>query len=322
MLACLAARIGRWLVVVPGSEAGRLKVAIITTKRERFHRYLCAEVARRHQVVAVLHPKPARGRSKGRIAHHRESIKKYGVIHHMMQRLAHRGVGWNLSRDVERASERYMPEADAEYERLVSGVAHDVQDVNGEEGIGLIRRYEPDVVLCSGGPIYRAPLIEAAGLMLNYHTGVSPIYNGAGTVFWTFANRQPHMTGGTVMRMSTVVDGGDVLAHHLPAVEAGDTPGSLFMKSIMGGVRLYNEVLDHLAAGGSIRAVPQGRPFLNYYGYEWTVCQTLAIGRFVRQGLCRKLARPEIHARYWDAPDEETARRAMERTLLGLIYDA
>ena len=139
-------------------------------------------------------------------------------------------------------------------------------------------------------------------------------------MFWTYANRQPHLTGGTLMKMSPSVDGGDMLAHYLPAVEADDTPGSLFMKSIAGGVAMYNQVLDHLESGGNITSVPQGRSFLHYYSYQWTVQQTLLIERFVRNRICKELVRPEIIAEYWNLEDDDSARVAVKETLSGLVF--
>ncbi|MDP9226855.1 MAG: hypothetical protein M3P18_24030 [Actinomycetota bacterium] len=33
-----------------------MNLVIITTSRQMYHQYLCAEVAKQHRVVAVLHP--------------------------------------------------------------------------------------------------------------------------------------------------------------------------------------------------------------------------------------------------------------------------
>lgn len=297
-----------------------MKVAIITTTRQRYHQYLCAEIAKSNELVAVFNPlsKPPK---TGRIQHHRDNIAKYGFIQHVLQKLARRHVGWNLDQDVATAEDRLIPNAEADFQKHVAPLVRDVADINSAEGIALIREINPDLVLCSGGPIYRKPLIEACGTMLNFHTGISPLYNGAWTVFWTYANRQPHLTGGTVMRMSPVVDGGDILAHYLPSVEAEDTPGSLFIKTLIGGAKLYNEVIDDLAADRPLIALPQGKAFHYYYGYEWTVSQTIAIARHVRNRICKKHVRPEIIARYWNASDEAEGRSRLEQTLLKLVYN-
>lgn len=300
-----------------------MNVVIITTREQTYHRYLCAEIARRHRVVAVFHPRPPRPSRRAPLARIRDRLRRPGVARYVVRRLVQYGLasrGWDEEADLADAHRRLVPRADAEYERHVAPVAREVDDVNSPEGVRLLASVEPDVVVCSGGPIYRAPLIAAAPLMLNFHTGISPIYNGAYTVYWTFANGQPHLTGGTLMKMSLVVDGGDVLGHYLPAVEPGDTPGIQFVKTIMGGAAMYNRFLDDLAAGRPYVALPQGAPFRRYFIDEWTPFQPLAIQRHISADVCRRFPRPERVHEYWNLADRDAADRALRDTLLGLVY--
>jgi len=301
-----------------------MRVAIITTKEESYHQHLCVEIVRRHNVVAVLHPRAREWSRRESREMRRRNIENVGYVQHLLQRLARNRyfkVGWDEQADLQRAQERFFAEVEADYVRFVAPLARDVDDVNSVEGIALLSSVQPDVVVCSGGPIYRAPLIDAVELMLNFHTGVSPLYNGASTIYWTFANRQPHLTGGTLMTMSTVVDGGDILAHYLPDVEAADTPAVQFMKCLIGGTRLYIEFLDHLAAGKSFVGVRQGRPFLNYYGSDWTVAQNLSIERSIAKQICARHVRPEIVCRYWQVGSREIATERARQLLLELIHD-
>jgi methionyl-tRNA formyltransferase len=301
-----------------------MKVVIITTPEEMYHRHLCAEIARRHRVVAVLHPRPRSGARTTRLELMRRLMRALGAPRDLLQGLARRALtwnGWDATADLAEASRRLIPGAGVAYERYAAPVAREVDDINSADGVRLLASLEPDVVVCSGGPIYRPPLIEAARLMLNFHTGISPIYNGAFTVYWTFANRQPHLTGGTLMLMSPVVDGGDVLGHYLPVVEPGDTPGIQFVKSIMGGTAMYNRFLDDLAAGKPYIALPQGRSFRRYLIEEWTPFQPLAIRRYIADDLCRRFACPERIHDYWRLPDRDAAERELRATLLRLVYD-
>ncbi len=302
-----------------------MNVVIITTREPVYHQYLCAEIARRHHVVAVLHPqKPVHTRAESR-ALRRKNIEKFGHLHHLLQKLGKnrfRSFGWNERADLERAQRKYMPAAEAEYQSLVAPKAETIADINSREGIARLASFQPDVVLCSGGPIYRRALIQSTKLMLNFHTGLSPIYNGSYTIYWTYANRQPHLTGGTLMRMSPVVDGGDILAHYRPAIAADDTPADQFMKCIMGGARLYNRFLDDLAAGKSFVSVPQGPPFLYYYGHDWTVFQNLTIERSIKNQICKAHVRDEIVNDYWTLPDPAAARAALREVLLSMVQHA
>jgi methionyl-tRNA formyltransferase len=300
-----------------------MNVVIITTREEAYHQYLCVELARRHNVVAVLHPRPRIWTRADVRRARRRDIEKQGLAYYVLRKLARnrfKTLGWDEREDLARAQQRFFPHAAEDYRREVAPRAHDVDDINAPEGVELLAGFRPDVVVCSGGPIYREPLIRAAGLMLNFHTGISPLYNGSYTIYWTYANRQPHLTGGTLMLMSPVVDGGDILAHFLPDVEAGDTPAVQFMKCIAGGVRLYGDFLADLARGAPYATAPQGRPFLNYRDDDWTVAQNLAIARNIRNKICKKFVRGEIVRKYWDLGDREAAREAVRRTLLELIY--
>jgi folate-dependent phosphoribosylglycinamide formyltransferase PurN len=302
-----------------------MNVVIITTREEIYHQYLCVELARRHNVVGVIHPRPKRWTRADVRQARRRDIQTFGLTYYVLRKLArnrYKTLGWDEQADLEQAQRRFFPDAAEAYRREVAPRARDVDDVNAPEAVDLLRSLQPDAVVCSGGPIYREPLIRAAGLMLNFHTGISPLYNGAYTVYWTYANRQPHLTGGTLMLMSPVVDGGDILAHFLPDVEAGDTPATQFMKCIAGGVRLYDAFLTDRARSAPFTKVPQGRPFLNYRDSDWSVCTNLAIARHIRNKVCKKFVRGEIVRKYWDLGDAEAAREAVRGTLLELVYHA
>jgi methionyl-tRNA formyltransferase len=303
-----------------------LKVAITTTPGELFHKYFCATIASRFDVVGVLHPNPARKSARLLdLAAHKRAIRKYGLVHHLLSKLGSnklKSVGWDLAKDVAEAESEFFPDAAADYQAKVASRARLVEDINGPEGVDLLRSLDADVVVNSGGPIYRKPVLKAARLMLNFHTGVSPIYNGSESAFWTFANGQPHVTGGTLMVMNAGVDAGDMLAHYMPPVEPGDTPGRQFIKTIMGGVDLYCRFLGHLEAGKPFVGAPQGRPFHYTVSADWSVHQNLSIERHIRQGICKKYARPEIVSIYWDQPDEASAKRVARAFLAGIIFDA
>ncbi|NWG70357.1 MAG: hypothetical protein HXY23_01945 [Parvularculaceae bacterium] len=302
-----------------------LRVVIIATPGERFHRHLCAAIARRFDVVGVLHPAPrAKGGGFFDLAAHRQAVEKRGLAFHVLQKLASnkvKSLGWDLRKDVAEAETALFPDADADYAAFAAAKARLVEDINGPEAVRLLTDMQADVVVNSGGPILKRPLLAAAPLMLNYHTGVSPLYNGSESVFWTFANGQPHITGGTLMVMNEGVDAGPMLAHYLPAVEAGDTPGRQFMKAIAGGVELYCRFLDHLSAGRSFVAAPQGRSFFYSLGADWSVHQNLMIERRVKQDIAGKFARPERIGIYWDKPGEAAAIEAARAFLSKLVYD-
>lgn len=284
---------------------------VIVTDKDLMHKYLCVRIADQHDVVAVLHPWGAGRTAKGRLRSLADDVRKHGAPALILQKLSPR-LGWNRREGLGRAQRRAFADVAAAYDKRVAPLARDVEDINAPEAIHALSGLKADVVICLGGPIYRAPLIKAANLMLNYHTGISPIYNGAGTIFWTFANKHVHLAGGTLMVMNEVVDGGDILAHYLCPIEADDDPGTLFAKAIVGGTKLYDRFLGHLSQGGPYVGIPQTGSFFNYRGFEWTVGQTLAVQRNIDQGLCRRFERAEEIIEYWRLGTEQAARQALK----------
>jgi hypothetical protein len=227
--------------------------------------------------------------------------------------------GWNNKAEMRAEAERRFSEAVRSYDALPAGLVHRDVDVHAE-GPVLLGRLHPDVVVVLGGPVYPKAFIEAAPLVLNFHSGISPIYNGTGTIRFAFANGHPHLCGGTLMKMSSIVDGGSILGHFLPEVESGDTPASLFMKTAMGATTLYDRILGSLGAGSKLSSAPQARPLFYYRSLNWTLYQSLQIRRQVKLDLGRKYARPEEVVEYWREPDDSAASATLDATIRRLLW--
>ena len=300
-----------------------MRVAIITPAAPAHHQHFCAHLAERHDVVGVVHPAPRPTSFCGQLAKLRRHFA-HGVTYGTLRTLAAVRtplIGWNWREAHDAAEARFFAGAADAYERAgVADVAHEVGDVNGDETIALVRRLAPDVVLCLGGPVYKRPLIEACGTMINFHSGVSPVYNGASTIMFAFANGHVHLCGGTLMTMSPVVDGGDIMAHYLPAIERDDDPATLFMKTVRGAADVCSRFLDHLAAtGGSFTKVPQTPPLFTCTNEGWTVHHTQRIRRHLELGTVARHLRPEQLRPYWNLGSDREARDSVRETISGLL---
>lgn len=53
-------------------------------------------------------------------------------------------------------------------------------------------------------------------ICLNIHMGISPQYRGSSTNFWAMYDNRPEMVGATIMKLSHVLDGGDILYYSFP----------------------------------------------------------------------------------------------------------
>jgi methionyl-tRNA formyltransferase len=277
-----------------------MRVVIITDKG-LMHVYLCAQIAAKYEVVGIFHPLDSAQTSRSRIRTLSSHLRKHGAAATLLNKLSTARLvrlGWKRAENVRRAERRFFADAQTAYDSKARRLARDIADINSPESVRLLSELRADVVICLGGPVYRSPLIEASKLMLNYHTGVSPIYNG-----------------GTLMVMNKVVDGGDILAHYLCPIEPDDDPGTLLMKAVMGGTRLYDNFLQHLSRGGHYVRVPQTGSFFNYRSAEWMVCHDVATQRNIDRGLCQQFTRAEELIEYWRLGSVPAARQALRENI-------
>jgi hypothetical protein len=155
--------------------------------------------------------------------------------------------------------------------------------------------------------------------MVNFHSGISPLYNGTSTIAFAFANGHPHLCGGTLMLMSTAVDCGDILAHYLPSVTRDDDPASLFAKTVKGAAVATDAFVSHLETGAEWVSTRQPPPLFYYRGADWTIYHGQRVRRALSGGVPDALLRDERLAPYWDAADQQEARRRVNETLTGLL---
>jgi methionyl-tRNA formyltransferase len=299
-----------------------MRVVVITPSGKPHSRALCAAIAEEHELVAVLHPQPRMRSRAERVAQLRAEVRRVGPMQEVVRLLATSRSplrGWDLRGDEEAALARTFPYAGERYKRRAAHLAEPVDDINGATAIARLRVLEPDVVCCLGGPIYRPPLIASVPLMLNFHSGVSPLYNGASTVAFAFANGHLRLCGGTLMTMSPEVDGGDILAHVLPEIGPGDTPGTLFARTVAGGIDAYLGVLRHLAAGGKPTGAPQDGPLFYVRSSDWTVLHGHRVRRLVASDAGAAGARERRIASYWDAASPAEAAARVRATLAPLV---
>lgn len=297
-----------------------MRVAIITPEQPLHHQHFCAYLACRHEVVGVVHPNGhAPSNRLGRL---RRELRDYGAGHEVLRTLATVPGplrGWDHRGATGPALNARFNGAAAEYRALAAPVARTVDDVNGAEAIEHISSLGADVVVCLGGPIYRRPLVEAVPLMVNFHSGISPLYNGASTIAFAYANGHPQLCGGTLMVMSQVVDGGDILAHYMPSIERDDDPATLFAKTVGGAAALTDAFLSRLEEDTTFAACPQAPPLFYYRGADWTIYHGQRVRRALRRGVADEHLRPERVEPYWNAADTEDARRLVNATLADLL---
>ena len=97
-------------------------------------------------------------------------------------------------------------------------------DLNGEDAIALLKKYEPTMCLFTGGGLIREQVLALAGKgVLNCHMGILPRYKGMDVVEWPLLLNDKDNVGVTTHFMDKGVDTGRIIAKEYIKPRAGET---------------------------------------------------------------------------------------------------
>lgn len=124
------------------------------------------------------------------------------------------------------------------------------ESINTPEGVAALKELRPDLlVVAAYGQILSREVLEAAPLGgINVHASLLPKYRGAAPVAWAIYHGETE-TGVTIIRMTTGLDAGDMLAQEAIAIHPDETAGELEARLAPLGAQLAVKVVDQLAAG-------------------------------------------------------------------------
>ena len=133
------------------------------------------------------------------------------------------------------------------------------ESINTPEGIRALDAWKPDllVVAAYGQILSKDVLAVAPKGGVNVHASLLPKYRGAAPIAWAIYNGETE-TGVTIIRMSTALDAGDLLAQEKLSIGPEETAGELETRLAPLGARLALTVIDQIAAGKSSGA-PQNK---------------------------------------------------------------
>lgn len=291
----------------------KLRIVILTGSLPH-HKYFCLNLAKNFEVLGVFTSSGKSYGFKDKINKLVKEIKASGVMYTAM-RWSGKKVGTPIKHNYIVEEKVYFPDVDHRFARELAELVSNVDDINSEATISKISGLFPDVVVCLGGVIYSRRLIESVPLMLNWHSGISPIYNGACSGEFAFANGHPNLTGGTLMVINPKVDGGDILAHYFTDIERGDTPAKLFIKTVRAAPNVYTRFLNYLKDNKPYVAVEQTPAVFNTTTSDWTIYHSLKVRKMIRDQLIDKYVRPAKTVCYWNEPDKETAQKKLNNTI-------
>jgi methionyl-tRNA formyltransferase len=297
-----------------------LRVVIVTGKGPH-QKNLCVKLAENHEVVGIVHPKDEPAGLSASFKKLRRQLKREGFSTVLLHALKGLPVGRAPKHNGSASELPDFKQSVEDYNRLDRSLIFSSCDVKSPEAHALLRSLRPDVTVCLGGPVYPKAFIEASPLMLNFHSGVSPIYNGTASIEFAFANGHLHLCGGTLMVMNAAVDGGGILGHYLPAIHEGDTPEGLFRRTVNGAVGMYDRLLENLAGHpGRLLSLPQPQPLFYTRGAELGWHHRVMIAARCRANLPARQKRNEKIIEYWRASDAAAAAAAYRQTIETLLW--
>jgi methionyl-tRNA formyltransferase len=129
--------------------------------------------------------------------------------------------------------------------------------VNSNEVLRKIRNQKIDLLLVYGTSIVKDYILNKSKLALNLHWGLSPYYRGTNCTKWALVNWDPYNIGVTIHRISSSIDGGDIVAQKRISINSDDTSDSINMRLSIIGTELMIKVLDKMKNGENINFIKQ-----------------------------------------------------------------
>lgn len=127
---------------------------------------------------------------------------------------------------------------------------HQPESINTAEGVSYLKDLKPDllVVAAYGQILSKDVLTVPPKGGINVHASLLPKYRGAAPVAWAIWKGETE-TGVCIIRMTTGLDAGDILARGALAIEPHETAGELESRLGPLGAKLAIDVADRLELG-------------------------------------------------------------------------
>lgn len=266
---------------------------LLVTNKNNHHKYWAFELYSRFNVVGIIHPHP----TSNRVRLFNE-LKKSNILFIFLKILSfiyHKLSSKSFTKKLDKYQKSYFENNRNLYNTIPSNIIYDVTSINSDFSLSLAKKLQPDIICFLGGDIANQKFISLAKITaLNYHSGISPFYNGSGTTFSAVADGRPNFCGGTLMNINERIDGGNILAHYLTPITDNDDSSKLFLKGIIGSVKLYICVIEYIIKN---KIKPKGdtqqRTFRYIKSSEWTIYEDLKLNKFENSGKMKNYVRDE-----------------------------
>lgn len=284
-----------------------IKLAIVTNE-ELHHKYFVTELFVHFDVGIIIIPTGIRG--EGLLKKIRDKkLLMYGKIWFLLKLsslLFNKIFSHSMAGEIRRYEVIFFKDCENRFLAIPPEKIVRVETVNSTIATDLIKKNSIDVICFLGGDIAKGEFINSAKMCsLNYHSGLSPYYNGNKTIFHAVKDNRPNFAGGTLMYITERIDGGRILSHYLPEIQNDDTAASLFMKGIHGAVVLYKRFLEYIQENDLPLGVIQQKSFKYVRNIDWMLAEDIKLRKFEKEGGMKLYRREEQIIEYYDISNND-----------------
>ena len=129
--------------------------------------------------------------------------------------------------------------------RFPNNILRNVETINSEETISLLKRINPDAVVVNGTRIISANVLSSVNVpFINTHLGITPKYRGVHGGYWALANGDADNCGVTVHLVDQGIDTGGVLYQDIIRADNGDNFNTYPIHQIAKAIPLMRATLN------------------------------------------------------------------------------
>ena len=270
-----------------------MKIALVTNNKLH-HKYWACEMNRMFDVKLIIIPYGEKNTIQKIKS---KKIFHYGFFWFILKALSllyHQLSKNSFSKRNKQYEKEYFSEYEDKFSEINENKIKHFETVNSTQAIKCIKDNEIDIICFLGGDIAGVEFIKSAKIItLNFHSGISPFYNGNKTIYHTFSDFRPNFAGGTLMVMNERIDGGEILSHYLVPLESNDSASQVFMKNIIGAVKLYSDAINLALQGQNLKGIKQKRTFKYVRNIDWTIINDIKINKFQDSKIINRYTRDE-----------------------------
>lgn len=288
-----------------------MNIALVTND-SLWHKYWLCKLDSEFNVKLILHPHLTKINNISRI---KTKTLRYGYSWALLKLLSliYNAVSKkSMQKSLKQKSVEYFLEYERQYLQINNNKIYNIDSINSKEALKIIKDNDIDIICNLGGDIYKKEALSTAKIAcLNYHSGISPFYNGNKTIFHAVNDFRPNFAGGTLMWMNEKIDGGKILSHYLVPINTNDNAADLFMKNIQGSVKLYSMVIKSILKGLIPKGIEQKRNIKYFKNIDWTISNDIKLRYFEKNKLFKQFVRDEQIINYYDGIGDHTFQKTL-----------